>query len=847
MEEELGAIQNIDLNDVWQGKKSGVEENVKIKIVLPLLHQLGYTDTKDMDFEHHVENTRADIAILVNKQPKVIVECKSLEKNLDDFIKQAIDYAIKEQITYVLLTNGKEFRLYKTFIENLINPKDRLLLTAYLKTLTRDYSELEDWISRESLTKNKIDRKAENIARKLSESITPKTLTANLKEAKELLTEDAKGKILPTFKSDSEFRNLVDTWIKDSELDSTKPEQWVDILANEVAYSFINKLYFYRIAEDRGIVKPKLNRQAVRQLVSYIDYNDLLKMAFADILKIDYEAIYRHDIFDRINFSEGHLKNIVDELAEYNFAKINSDILGRIYEDHVSRDERKRLGQFYTPDYIINYILDNIPLRVNYKLLDPACGSGGFLIRAYDRFLKISISRNPKTAHKEILENNLFGYDINPFAVHLTAMNLALKNIESKTDALNVIERDSLTTSLSDFSSYKVKTLKSKVKEVSKAKHTDFNVVVGNPPYFNMRQEQIEEKYAGQGFDDIATGVTNIAALFLKKYITLLEPSGYLGFVVPKSLTYSGSWEGIRKFILDKTEIVKIFDLHEAFEGVLLEQIAIVLQKKPCLKREAVEVRYTDLPYTKKTIGKHKVVSQLFTIKMFPIYQFTENSKIFNRMNEGSKLLSEISEPIFRGVGAQKYSFLFTDKPATSEDLPILRGINIDQFALKDKIQYISWKRPEFKPYRKQFERLLKPKIMGQRLIAQTGNHMKLIASIDKEGKYLEVDTINNIILRDNSFNLKYILGIVNSKLASYYIYNFVFNRAVRTTDFLYLASLPIKVVSDAKQQKVANLVDKILKNPNSAKELKEKIDKEVYAIYGLKPKEVKLVEKSYE
>ena len=850
MKDVIEKIQNIDLDDVWQGKKSGVEENVKLKIILPLLEALGYEPVKDMDFEHFVENKRADIAILVDKKPKIIVECKSLEKNLDDHISQAVNYAIKKQIPYILLTNGIEFRLYKPFVENLVNPKDRLLVSIKKENLVQDYTELSDWISYESLTKNKIDKKAQKIVQKLRAEITPKTLTDNLKNAKKILTEDAKAKILPAIQRDMEFRTLVDIWVKNSELDSTKTEQWVDILANEIAYSFINKLYFYRIAEDRGIVKPKLNKQAMGQLTQYMEYNDLMKMAFAEILRIDYEAIFKHDVFDKINFSEGHLKRIIDDLSEYNFAKLDSDIIGRIYEDHVSRDERKRLGQFYTPDYIIDYILNSIPIKVSYKLLDPACGSGGFLIRAYDKFLKISIDKNKSSSHKQILENNLYGYDINPFAVHLTAMNLALKNIESKTDVLNIIERDSLLANRTITNSFQVKTLDSKVKESDKSKHSGFSVVVGNPPYFNMSQDEIKKKYAGQGFESIATGVTNIASLFLKRYLELLEPSGYLGFVVPKSLTYLGSWEGIRKIILQESEIVKIFDVHEAFDGVLLEQIAIVLQKKPANKRELIEVQYVELPYTKKKMGKHAVKSELFTTKMFPLYQFPDNAKILNTIKKNSKLLSEISEPIFRGCTIQKYDYLFTDKPTTSGDLAILRGINISQFALKDKVQYVAYQRSEFNKYRKQLERLLKPKIMGQRLIAQTGNHMKLIATIDSKGEFLEVDTVNNVILKDNSFDLKYILAIINSKLASYYIYNFVFNRAVRTVDFKYVSELPIKLVSRSKQDKLIELVDKILKeNPDSkeAREVREKIDKEVYSIYDLTQKQVKIIEDSYE
>jgi type I restriction-modification system DNA methylase subunit len=848
MENDILKIQNTDLENIWKGKKSGVEENVKVIIVLPLLEALGFDRERDMDFEHYVENTRADIALLVAGKPKVVVECKSLEKNLDDYISQALGYAIKQQIPYTLLTNGKEFRLYKPFIENLVNPKDRLLVSAHLETLTQDYEELKDWISRESLTKNKIDKKAQKIEEKLRAEITPKTLIVNLTNAKRILTDDAKSKILPTIQKDLDFRKLVDEWIVAQHLEPTKTEEWVDKLANEIAYSFINRLYFYRIAEDRGIVKPKLNKRAVGQITQYLAYNDLLRMAFAEILHIDYEAIFKHPIFDKIDFSEGHLRRIVDDLSEYNFAKLNSDIIGKIYEYHVSKDERKRLGQFYTPDYIIDYILNGIPIKVYHKLLDPACGSGGFLIRAYDKFLKISIEKNKSNAHKQILENSLFGYDINPFAVHLTAMNLALKNIESKTDALNVIERDSLTTSptFNDFALYQARTLDAKIKQVDKSKHTGFSVVVGNPPYFNMNQEEIKNKYSGQGFDDIATGVTNIASLFLKKYITLLEPNGYLGFVVPKSLTYSGSWEGIRQFILKETEIVKIFDVHEAFDGVLLEQIAIILQKKPCTSRDAIEIRYRDLPYTKNKIEKHTVERKLFTKEIFPIYCFNTNEKIKEKCLKNSKLLDSVSKSP-RGLPIQKFKYLFTEKPTYQTDRRILSGDDIKKYGLK-KERYVSSSRQEFKKLEKRIKELDCEKIVAQNIVAQTGNHLVIIATFD-DSKSINLDTVNNVILNDDGLDIKYVLGFLNSKLAEYYAFNFIFNRAVRTMHFESLRQLPIKVISKSTQKSVIDLVEKVLKeDTDSARttELRKQIDKEIYAIYGLTRKEVKLIEDSY-
>jgi hypothetical protein len=431
--------------------------------------------------------------------------------------------------------------------------------------------------------------------------------------------------------------------------------------------------------------------------------------------------------------------------------------------------------------------------------------------------------------------------------VHLTAMNLALKNIESKTDAINVLERDSLGGTLGDYFDKKtIKTLSAGSKEVDAFRHlTYFDAIVGNPPYFNLRKEVIDRKYKGQKYESIITGVTNIASLFLKRYIDFLKPGGYLGFVVPKSITYSGSWEGIRNFILEETEIVKIFDIHEAFEGVLLEQIAIIVQKKPARKRALVEVHYIDLPYNKKRICKHKVDSNLFTDKFFPIYRFKENSEIYELINKDSEKLENLAHPIFRGPTIQKYSYLFTDKRG-QEDKAVIRGANITNFGLKDEVQFFSWKRPEFDSYKKQFERLLVPKIMGQRLIAQTRNHMKLIATLDENGKFLEVDTVNNVVPKDDKYDLKYLLGILNSKLASYYIYNFVFNRAVRTMDFKYVSELPIKEVWKRDQNRVVSVVDKILKE-GYTKELEDALNSIVYDIYGLKGKHVKIIEESFE
>ena len=316
---------------------------------------------------------------------------------------------------------------------------------------------------------------------------------------------------------------------------------------------------------------------------------------------------------------------------------------------------------------------------------------------------------------------------------------------------------------------------------------------------------------------------------------------------MPKALTYSGSWEGIRKFILDETEIIKIYDVHEAFEGVLLEQIAIVLRKKQNDKGKFVEVQYVDLPYTKNVIGKHKVDTKLFNNDMFPIYSFESNEKLKQKISENTRLLENISiSP--RGLGIQKFKYLFSDKPPSKDYKRVLIGDDVKKYGFK-KESYLPYTREEFKTYEDRIKELDAEKIVVQNIVAQTGNRLVIIANYDNQ-KSITLDTVNNIIINDKEFNPKYVLGVLNSKLAEYYSFNFIFNRAVRTMHFETVRKLPIKILSEPKQQIVIDLVDKVLKeDPDSdkAKEIREKIDKEIYSIYQLNPKQIEMIEDSYE
>ena len=129
------------------------------------------------------------------------------------------------------------------------------------------------------------------------------------------------------------------------------------------------------------------------------------------------------------------------------------------------------------------------------------------------------------------MKNNLFGFDINPFAVQLTATNLVLKNLKEKTDKIKILERDSLGRRLDDFGEFTSKpdfdlNRQSKLVNIESEYPKEFDIVIGNPPYFNLKISDIKEKYPNENFNSITTGKINIASLFLKKYIGLLKGGG---------------------------------------------------------------------------------------------------------------------------------------------------------------------------------------------------------------------------------------------------------------------------------------------------------------------------------
>ncbi len=213
----------------------------------------------------------------------------------------------------------------------------------------------------------------------------------------------------------------------------------------QTVYIFVTRLLLIRICEDKGLITQKISDGGYKD---YLDFGRRFFTNIADahatLLEIAYKDtgyIYGHffsrDIFDWYTWEEEAIVRLFWVLNRFDFTQVSADLIGRIYEQYVDELERKRKGQFYTPSQVVNYILDQVgyqgPAIIGKRVLDPACGSGRFLVEAARRLipeLKKQHDLSPKELVNERLRNSLFGLDVNRFACFLAEVNLLVQVLD---------------------------------------------------------------------------------------------------------------------------------------------------------------------------------------------------------------------------------------------------------------------------------------------------------------------------------------------------------------------------------------------------------------------------------
>lgn len=251
----------------------------------------------------------------------------------------------------------------------------------------------------------------------------------------------------------------------------------------------------------------------------FLDFVNMKLLPYLRDLKSDEEGDPRNvisTIFQDVNnrmLSGTLLRDLVNVVNDINFDSADDiHTMAFVYESILKemRDAAGDSGEFYTPRPVIRFMVEQSFLRLGESILDPACGTGGFLVEAYEELKELPRSQ----AELAELHHNIRGMEKKPLPYLLGMMNLLLHGI----DAPNVIRTNALR----------------KMREESSPRHR-VNVVLTNPPFGGE-----EEKSVAAAFDSAGVGTHETAWLFLYSVIERLKPGGRCAIVLPNGVLFGG-------------------------------------------------------------------------------------------------------------------------------------------------------------------------------------------------------------------------------------------------------------------------------------------------------------------
>lgn len=498
--------------------------------------------------------------------------------------------------------------------------------------------------------------------------------------------------------------------------------------------------------------------------------------------------------------------------------------IGQHFEQSLSTEERKNMGQYYTDQKTVQFILKLLKITPSSNILDPTCGCGSFLIGVQSYL-------NKKFNCMNI--DNIHGVDLNKKAVSITR-NCLKSDLKPTKKFMRILNRNilygnSITSNTSDKLSLDFN--KTFCKIMSEG---GFDFIIGNPPYGMIKKNEFnidESNYA-----DVCNGHVNKASLILVKSLDLLKNNGKMAFVLPKSLTFVSSYSKLREYLLSKSVIFRIHDLSMEFPDVRGEQIILFIQKT-CNKPHDVIISTHNK--SKSELMEYRIKYTKFKKTRFPILTDKNHHRILEILDNNSKctdLSSYISDNIFRGIALSNKEQQLITNNFNKKTFPIIRGKSIKKFNIKN-MKYIksgSWTEQNVT----KITRLSNPKIVLQNIFsAESGS----IAAFDSTG-LLNMDTITNILVPNDKIGF-YLLALLHSKLFNFYLIFGLFNISKLTmhTDRSYMGKIPIIENIDSELIKLAKKAKNTI-NEKSLKILLKKIDDIVFNLYEINHSDVKII-----
>jgi len=865
------------------GKLSAYNEaQTRNEFIEPMFEYLGWDmrnlrNKREVITEETVSSGRVDLSFQLQGMPVFFLEAKAIRVNLDEWkwAEQAINYSWNKSVSWAVLSDFEGVKIFNADL-----PPKNLASNLFLELKFDEFEDRFDdlWLlSKESFQSQELDLRAEKWRKSDKRTQVGQKLFEDLMSWRNLLTKQI---------SKQNAVNLEDL--------------------NEGVQTILDRLIFIRTAEDRKIVSPSL--EPLLKAKSANLYNDLKKL-FVEFDKTFNSKLFALHNCDHWELESKTLTKIVSGLYveengyKYDFNVITADVLGGMYEQYLSfvqnektdsthKSKRKAQGIYYTPKLIVDFLLDESlekliqrktkgqPLRI----LDPACGSGSFLIAAYDRLIEAQnrVAQTSLYDSFEILQGSLYGVDIDEQAVEVAQLNLLLKALVEKTLLptlqQNLKHGNSLIfgepIELQDIFGAEVydnKPFNYSKEMPSVFTNGGFDLVIGNPPYVFARggsfENNVKEFY--KDHYQVAQYQLNTYALFIERAFQLLKPGGFLAFIVPNTWLTIQTFSGLRKFLLENTSTLRIINIFDkVFSAANVDTCLLIAEKGSggdVVLGEIINGGVEEIGH----FAKLDFTAPEYMINI-ALLKNSENGKLITKINSKGRPLSDLAtvkaglKAYEVGKGKPKQTekmkserIYHSQAPRDDTYRKYLEGKDVRRYHSKWGGQWLKYGDCLAAPRDAQ---LFQDKRILVRQIPSRPPYSINAWLVD--GDF--VNDINSMIITNfREVPPEYLLGILNSKLMTFWFIN-TFDKFQRKTFPQFkvneLATFPIFSALESEQQSIIRLVlsiqdsqqhlaettegsSRFVEISKHLQELDSALDALVYSIVGLTPEEILIVE----
>ena len=540
------------------------EKDVETRLVLPLFRDiLGYPEaelewgkTIKMPFGRETKTTFADLVANYHGSPVIVVEAKRPTEAVRNGLAQVDSYAHALPTPFSVVTNGRQF-------------------------VVRGYYSFN---SRINVIDESVDDLQNDSWKKVKNLIGFENIPSAMKEPENRVVAPDEVKI----QDYRRFFRKIHNEIRDR-----------DKLDPSAAFDELSKLLFLKAAEDEWRLQSKAKPVLSAQM---IDEWELLGQGKAKAFVNEWFQVATSELFPdvfgdhpRIELSAGTLRAVLEMMRPFHVKNGDVDVKGRAFEEFLPSQLRgKGLGQFFTPRPVVNFMTELAGISIQDVVVDFSCGSGGFLIKAFDHMRRGvdqlptgTLSRIGATREKildDIKSRQIFGVDAEPRAARTAKMNMLMWG-----DGRRIVRGNALDTK--DFLGKPY----APPEYAPGDPDSGCTLILANPPFGSKEKDpSILRRYELSGRNQ-AREAESTEVLFIEKGLKLLRPEGKMLIVLPQGLLSSTNNQRVRDFIHSEAEIRGIISLpRHTFtpSGVaMVNAVVLYLQKFTAEKRRAYDAR----------------------------------------------------------------------------------------------------------------------------------------------------------------------------------------------------------------------------------------------------------------